>query len=313
MHLVIDNKLIDTPIIDILNKLKNTADWNVFTVIEDKNEYIRVTCPFHKNGEETHPSCSIYADTDSDKIVYGTYHCFTCGSKGQLWNLVAYILGITEQQAKNWLIDNFGDTFIENKFFIKPLELNQKVELKEVQALDESILDDYNLYHPYMSQRRLTFDVLRKFKVGFNSKTQCLTFPVWDEKNNLVMITERSVNSKKFYIPSGVDKPVYLLNFIEGDTVYVTESQIDALTLQSYGYPAIALFGTGSSKQYEILKRSGIRKFILCFDGDSAGQKGTIRFIRNMPKDAFIAVKQLPDGKDINDLSKDEFDNLKIL
>ena len=96
-------------------------------------------------------------------------------------------------------------------------------------------------------------------------------------------------------------------------TVYVVESQINCLTLWQWGYPAIALFGTGSKKQYDILNRSGIRNYILCFDGDDAGRKATQRFIDNLKSDVFISVKQIPDGKDVNDLTKEEFDKLLVI
>ena len=127
-------------------------------------------------------------------------------------------------------------------------------------------------------------------------------------------ITERSVNTKNFYIPEGLDLPIYLLNYIIRENineVYVVESQIDALTLWTFGYPAIALFGTGGRKSYDILKRSGIRIYHLCFDGDLAGRHGALRFIRNMSENVMIDVIYLPDGKDVNDLSKEEFDHLQ--
>ena len=167
-----------------------------------------------------------------------------------------------------------------------------------------------------MAQRKLTPDVLRKFKVGYNTETNSITFPVWDEHGNLVMITERSVNTKHFYIPPDVIKPIYLLNFIKKEnitSVYVTESQINALTLWSWGYPAIALLGTGSTYQYNILKKSGIRSYILCFDGDEAGDHGKIRFINAFNNDVLISSKQIPRNKDVNDLTKEEFDSLPII
>ena len=70
------------------------------------------------------------------------------------------------------------------------------------------------------------------------------------------------------------------------------------------------MFGTGSKYQYDILKRSGIRNYILCFDGDDAGRKGIKRFIDNMPNDVIISIKQIPEGKDVNDLDKETFLNL---
>ena len=49
----------------------------------------------------------------------------------------------------------------------------------------------------------------------------------------------------------------------------------------------------------------------LCFDGDAAGNKGTNNFIKNV-KNSFISVVKIPLGKDVNDLTKDEFDKLVV-
>ena len=93
--------------------------------------------------------------------------------------------------------------------------------------------------------------------------------------------------------------------------MYVCESQINALTLWSWGYPAIALFGTGSSHQYDILNKSGIRNYILCFDGDAAGLKGKDRFLQNIRKDVLVSYVPIPMGKDVNDLTKEQFESLE--
>jgi DNA primase len=116
-----------------------------------------------------------------------------------------------------------------------------------------------------------------------------------------------------FFIPSEVQKPVYLLyHLLENNikTAYVVESQINALYMWSLGYPTVGLFGTGSEQQYETLRKCGIRNFITLFDGDTAGQKGAYRFRKNMPKDVFITNIMLPAGKDVNDLSPEEVHNL---
>ena len=70
------------------------------------------------------------------------------------------------------------------------------------------------------------------------------------------------------------------------------------------------MIGKGSSEQYQILNKCGVRHFILCFDGDEAGDKGRERFIHNMNPSILIDVVNVPRGKDMNDLSKEEVDNL---
>ena len=127
------------------------------------------------------------------------------------------------------------------------------------------------------------------------------------------MITARSVNTKRFWIPEGIEKPVYLLYDIlqkKPNVVFVAESQINTLTLRTWGYPSLGLFGTGSKTQLETLKKSGIRNFVLCYDGDYAGRKGAERFKRALGNDVFITDICVPYDRDINDLTKDEFDLL---
>jgi DNA primase len=217
--------------------------------------------------------------------------------------------GQSEEFGKSWLIQRFGTMIDYDEDYLEPIILDRHNK----QYLDESILNRYMYYHPYMWKRGLSKEVVDRFGVGYDKNYNSITFPVWDESGNLVMITSRSVSSKYFHIEKNKDKPVYLLNFInqdKPDRVYVCESQINALTLWTWGYPAIALFGTGSSHQYEILNKSGIRNYVLCFDGDLAGAKGRNRFMKNIRKDVFASYKSIPNGKDVNDLTKEEFENL---
>lgn len=46
------------------------------------------------------------------------------------------------------------------------------------------------------------------------------------------------------------------------------------------------------------------------YDPDEAGRRGAERFKRLIRKDVFVEDIQLPPGKDVNDLSKKEFENL---
>ena len=146
-------------------------------------------------------------------------------------------------------------------------------------------------------------------QVGYDQESKSIVFPTWDEQNRLVMITRRSVTDKRFLIPKDIEKPVYLLNFVDKENikeVIVCESQINALYAWSLGYPAIALFGTGTKHQYGVLNKSGIRHYILCFDGDEAGEKGKDRFLANIRKDVLVDYVDIPNGKDLNDFDKED-------
>ena len=307
----IGNKVITQDLQIILEKIRRESSYHYLNNMSVKHDEIMFSCPFHKDGQEKHPSCSMHNNPDDD--THGIYHCFTCGSSGNLINLVSYCLKISEADSYEWLDMNYGDTFLVSDIILPTIEISNQPLLNST-YLDESILDNYKFFHPYMFQRGLTEDVIRKYKVGCTEDGKYITFPCWDEHDNLVGIYKRSTTGKEFIIPTNIKKCVYLLNFLikeHRDIAYVCESQINALTLLSWGYPAIALFGTGTSEQYEILNRSGIRNFILCFDGDDAGWKGRNRFVKHINKSCFITTKVLPSGKDVNDLTKEDFDSLE--
>jgi DNA primase len=94
--------------------------------------------------------------------------------------------------------------------------------------------------------------------------------------------------------------------------VVVCEGQIDALTCWSYGVPAVALFGVGSSEQYKVLNSTGIRNWVTFFDNDDAGRKATNRFNKMIRKDTLVTNLSFGNinKKDINDLTIQEFDQI---
>ena len=310
MNLIINKHIIDSDLYTILLKLKSESNNRYLNTIRISGENIAITCPFHKEGREKHPSCFVYAKTNNQDVPFGFFKCFTCHEQGQLYTLVAKCLECTVDQAKQWLIDNFSQTFSIENLGLTDIIIDKKTNNE---YLDENILNEYKYIHPYLLKRGIKENIIKKFSVGWNKDNNSITFPMWDEHNNLVGITERSITSKNFYIPEGIDLPVYLLHYIKKENiseVWVVESQIDALYLWGFGYPAIALIGTGGKKAYNILRKSGIRIYHLCLDGDLAGRHGILRFIKNMPDDIIIDIIQLPQGKDVNDLTKEEFDKL---
>ncbi len=72
----------------------------------------------------------------------------------------------------------------------------------------------------------------------------------------------------------------------------------------------MALNGTGTSYQYKQLKELSCRKLILALDPDEAGEKGCAKLKDNI-NNKIITKLKIPYGKDINDLSKEEFYNLQ--
>lgn len=317
MELVINKLKIQTPMDVIIKQLRfETGNYYFNDIVVRKNNLV-VSCPFHKNGKEKHASCSINTDMTGD-LVYGTFHCWSCGTSGQLYEIVNRCFNQTGNFGKQWLADNFGNIFVETVEYLPEIVLDSKPENSQI--LSSSILSKFEYSNPQaldylINKRHLTKEVIDYFKLGFDTSTSDITFPLWDSKGNLVGILRRNIYTKKFSIPNIELKPIYLLNYIKElnyTTVYVVESQINALTLWGYGRPAVALLGTGSKAQYDMLNSSGIRTLYLCFDGDLAGKHGALNMIKHLNDNVFINVVVLPEGKDVNDLTEEEFNSLPV-
>lgn len=311
--LIIEGHIIDAPIKDILTQLKKELPNGKLSQIVYRNCDIRVTCPVHSDGLESHPSCEIYCGTSED-IEYGTWHCFTCGAKGRLYSFVARCFDESDEFGKQWLLERFGNILVDRQLILQPIEINANTSKFRVSS---NVLDKMQSYHPYMTKRKLTNKVIETFDIKYDDSSKCLVFPVKDEYGELSFLTRRSVESKKFIIDEGIEKPIYLLYYIKQHNikeVTICESQINSLTLWGYGVPSVATFGCNvTSHQLELLNKSEISHVYLAYDGDNAGKKGTYKLIKGLSKDKFIDVMILPRGRDVNDLSEEEFNNLKIV
>lgn len=286
---------------------------------------IQFNCPIHGEGQERKPSCGI-STVNKEGAPSGTVHCFTCGYTASLEEMVSHCFGRDDQGTfgREWLVKNFLTISIENRKDIK-LDLSRGSKKAERTFITEEELESYRFYHPYMYKRRLTDEVIEKFDVGYDkhfelkdkegkvkSVLKCLTFPVRDQEGNTLFIARRSVDIKFFHYPEGAEKPVYGLYELpdDADEVIICESIFNALTCYVYGKPAVALLGLGTDQQYEQLRKLPARKYIIALDPDPAGDRATERLTRALRGSKLITRYLVPEGKDLNDLSREEFEDL---
>ena len=299
---------------EVLLELKQQLEWagiSLFAKFKRSGANIQFNCPIHAGGQEQRPSCGI--TIEGGEAPPGLVHCFACGYSATLEEMISHCFGYDDMGrfGRDWLIKNFVTVAIENREDLQ-LDLGRTGSEVKIEYVSEEELESYRFYHPYMWQRGFTPEVVELFDVGYDKKTNSLTFPVRDSLGRTLFVGRRRVDQKFFHYPKGVNKPVYGVYEIpkEVTEVIICESFIDALTCYVYGKPAFALLGTGNRLQYEHLMQLPYRKYILAFDGDDAGRRADERFRRNV-KGKIITTLELPEGKDVNDLSLEEFQNLK--
>lgn len=311
-QLIIDNYVINKPIEEVLNLLRLSLTNGKLKNIENKGDNILVTCPHHDGGHENTPACNIYIGNDT-KLPYGYFNCFVCGEKGSFLKFVAECFDAPESYAKSWLLKNFGGELIAKNLFIgEPIVLNKNKGIKK--HLDESILDQYQTWTPYLAKRKLSREICELFKVRYDPKYRQVIFPAYDMKGNLVMLTKRSIDTKTFYLDKDVEKPVYCLDYIMKNnikTVLITEGPFDCLTGWEYGFPTIATFGKISDYQIEQINKSCINIIYAAFDNDAAGRSFLETLKRKLTKRIIIIETKFPaNKKDVNDLSKEELQEI---
>ena len=309
-ELLIDNYVIKASVMDVLQHLRIALTNGKLRDIKDGTENIVVTCPDHGGGRESHPACNIYVGPSS-KIPYGYFNCFVCGSSGSFLKFVAHCFDSSEEFAKNWLLKHFEGYMVAAAFHIgDDIQIEKPKRL--VKKLNESILDNYLPWHPYLGQRKLSRNICELFKVKYDPIYRQVMFPTYDLQGNLVMIPKRSIDTKSFYLDKETEKPVYCLDYIVKQgykTAVITEGPFDALTGWEYGYPTCATFGRISDYQIEQLNKSGITTLYTAFDNDEAGRIFTRVLRSRLDKHIIISEVTLPRGrKDMNECSKEEFD-----
>lgn len=271
---------------------------------------IMVSCPFHKGGQENNPSCGIKRYSDEHGVA-GQVHCFSCGEKTSLRGMLQKLLGnlydgyeIEERFNLNQLYIDYA--FNENR---KPLFSVPK----EKEYVKDNLLEVFRgVYHSYLSNRGILEETVKKYDIGYDNVNKHITFPIRDIYGNCLGIGRRTIMGKQYIYPQGFVKPlygVYELSF-PINYLWIVEGPFNLWTLSQWGKNAVALLGTGTNNQYEQLKSVKTDGYVLALDPDSAGRNGTdklIKHILSMDEDSKIFVCDLPDGKDINDLTYDQF------
>jgi DNA primase len=309
----VNNNPILTSDLEVLQELKNQCELNgkhLFRKFIQTNNNIQFSCPIHSKGQEKKPSCGI--TTNNGKVPAGTVHCFSCGYTSNLEEMISHCFGYNDFGlfGIKWLSKNFLTLEIQQRKTIE-LDTSRNIKKSKQEYVLEIELDKLREYHPYMFKRKLTYEVISEYDIGYNKDTQCITFPVRDKTGGTLFIAERSINSKFFHYPENVKKPLYGVYELTGQEqeIIICESIINKLTCNVYGKHSLAFLGLGTEYQYKQLQQLPCRKFISALDPDVAGQRAYEKLKKALPN-KLITQLVIPRNKDVNDLSKTTFLNL---
>lgn len=309
--LQIGEVVISADVEDIVSQIQE--DTGLLRDVNELETDIICTCPIHKGGMEQTPSLGINKES-------GVVHCFTCGYKGDIVTLVSDCYDISYSQAYRKLVGHF----IYSGGRVLDIGIDRDTT--------QSSYIPYNTIAPYILANAPAWNYLQgrgvdanklynKFPVGYDMTTNSVVFYIRDLKNRYIGSKTRSIQGKRFANATGAKKSTYLYGAYEllqsawqpEDPVWICESEIDALTVWSRGGYAVAIGGSHiSNRQLQILKTLGVRRIIDGLDKDEAGRGGWKNICTYIKGISTYNTKYPVNKKDINDLTEEEFNNIKI-
>ena len=332
---VVFNVDLDTVLTELISQLRANGI-NLIQKRRDGPTHIQICCPYHNNGQERRPSAGLRKED-------GMFHCFSCGEVHTLPEVISHCFGYSDDIVGKfgwqWLLKNFATVQVEERKgieldLVRDINNNHNRNGNTRQYVSEEELDKYRYTHPYMYKRRLTDEIIELFDIGYDKDTDCITFPVRDVNGNTLFVARRSVKSKFFNYPEGVEKPLYGLyeiydvireanaindsyNLIDSrfefpSEVIVCESMLDALSFWTVDKYAVALNGLGNDLQFKQLRELPCRKIIIATDMDERGLAARKRIRQNLGSRKLITEYIFPKGrKDANDCTAEELLNLE--
>lgn len=259
-------------------------------ISEDESE-IQCRCPdwdgHHSHGDRTG---KLYINPDK-----GVYNCWVAGG-GNLTQLVSNVRSINYDGAKRF-VSNFVDLSLSREVFGYQLDRifdSKWTEDGKMPYFVQTVLDQWSIEsHPWFTQRNISKDVIRRYKLGYNTKDDTIILPHFFE-NRLVGFQHRYLDDRrpKYKFTLGFPKDRTLWGYDTAKTTpIIVESVPSALMLISHGYDALATFGASvTAKQCRLLRKysNGI---ILSRDNDEAGIRWFNKIVSEL--DAFLPIQTL--------------------
>lgn len=275
------------PVLDLIQKQ------NLGYTISGRDYLVKCLNPEHP---DSNPSLRI------DKVT-GSFHCFACHFKGNLFKF-------------------FG--VFTNQTPIRIAKLKEKMaELKS----STSGLDLPKGAQPFTKAfRGISQKTLRTFEAFFTNSEEKLAdricFPIKDITGKTLVFVARHLlsNGNPRYVnyPRGVQMPLFPAAAPKSKkSIVLVEGIFDMLNLYDKGLDnAICCFGTNTLHKDTKLKllpfrAQGVTHIYILFDGDDAGSKAAETLRPLIEEEGFVVeIITLPDGTDPGDLGEDDIQSI---
>jgi DNA primase len=236
----------------------------------------------HGSGVERSFLCPVHGDTNpsaSVNVLKGLWICYSCGAKGTLDSVLT---DNQQMDAVNELVRALAED-------LEPVHYT------------ESWLNQFDSgpVHAYWI-KRFGYAAIKHFRLGFDPTGAAVTYPLRSPGGRVLGVVRRRLDDAgggpKYKYPFGIDVSDLLFNYSADarPVVYLVEGALDAVACWEAGVEAFAVYGARiSTRQLELLDRTGALDVVCVFDQDEAGET------------AYEQVKELARGRFVHRMSWD--------
>ena len=273
-------------------------------VIGTRGWEVQGECPAHEERTghpDRNPSWYINADS-------GAHICFSCGFKGNLYSLVAYVRGVPLYQVTDW-----ANTNLNLVARLMRLTEPKKVQEEEVVRVTESMLGAFvDAPDESLIARGLSREATNHYGIRWDRHRGNWIIPVRHVYGSLLGWQEKGFSTRYFNNhPKGMKKGKALFGYQQyssGDMI-VVESPLDVVRLASLGITGgVATFGCSISIE-QLSAIRGADRIIFALDNDEAGRvasRDMLNRCRELKAEAWFFNYAGLDVKDVGAMSRSE-------
>lgn len=244
-------------------------------------EYVGL-CPFHK---EKTPSFYV----NKEKNIF---HCFGCGAGNDIIDFTMKINNMSFNNAVKYICEQYGAEISEKPTIIR--QINRYIEKSESKKRDEkfylldNVMDEYPRNHNIEEwiAEGISYDVLCKHDVRYDSEKTKIVFPVFDEEEDRKIISLKVRTLLPDYKERKVPKYIYTNKIGRKDFLYwwkpnerfikesseciLVEAEKSQMKLESYGVNNVVAVGSHAITDncQRFLLKSGVKNIVFAYDKD---------------------------------------------
>ena len=252
----------------------------------------KFVCPVCNSGGHDVPS------SDSAFSIRGTrWHCFSCGSGGDILDLAGIVHGTEDKREQLRLVSEWAGIDSNQRAGRVPAEApaprHRPASTYEAgrRAQRAYIAESRKrIEHPdaiaYLQKRGISLDDARAWGLGYDENRRRLIIP-WEGTDYYHVDRDITGEHQHKYEKPRADavgaQPVWNEAALGSVPFFVVEGALDALAVHACGYEAVALGGTGGRSLIEAVSRStGGGHAVLLLDSDKVGREAQERIAAEM-------------------------------